>query len=264
MFCWASPVGECCGEQSAEHYFSRGLFKGKTALVGGFRWLHGETKEIGIGSLTVKNLCRRHNSALSELDAVAVRLFNDLAEIVRVQDVRKTFKKRQFINVKKYTTDGAVLERWFAKFLIGIFSVTGRPDDRWHLSSTGRDEPPPAVVKAVFGSLPFQKPMGLYAAMAIGENVTHIDGVGISPFFHASSGGLIGAIIDFKGFRFVIWLGDHALEDFILETDEGVRFGGGNAAFIYRMEQFNFAIGKIRSQVLQFTWDTTIRNPCES
>lgn len=95
--------------------------------------------------------------------------------------------------------------------------------------------------------------------MTIGENITHVDGVGISPFFHASSGGLVGAIIDFKGFRFVIWLGDHALEDFILETDEGVRFGGGNAAFIYHMEQFNFAIGKIRSQVLQFTWDTTIR-----
>ena len=118
--CWASVLGGCSEEQSAEHYFTRGLCRGRTVLVGGFDWLGGERKEIGIDSFTIKNLCRRHNADLSHVDTGAIRLFQTIEELIRVQQVRLRFKRKRFSNFVKRQADGRVFERWAKREIRGI------------------------------------------------------------------------------------------------------------------------------------------------
>ena len=85
-------------------------------LVEGFDWLKGETKEIGIDSLTVKNLCRRHNTELSYVDQGAIRIFETLEEVIRVQNVRTQLRRKDLSHFVKNRVDGLTFERWAAKF----------------------------------------------------------------------------------------------------------------------------------------------------
>jgi hypothetical protein len=255
MNCWAASISACNGGQSAEHYFSRGLFKGKNITVSGFEWLDGKPKEIGVASLTVKNLCRFHNTELAGLDASAITLFKDLEELVRVQEVRKKFAKRKYSRIVTYKVDGLLFERWAAKFLIGIFAVVGREGDTWHFSRTGPELPPEELVKAAFDVSTLKKPFGLYAVQAPSEEVTTFDGVGISPLLDRESRRLLGALIYFQGFRFMIWVSNGDPEEYLLEEDNGMLFGRGHAAFLYHPKGFQFKIGGKWSQTLKFIWE---------
>ena len=76
--CWANSLGDCDGKISREHTVSESLFKGTYVDVKGFSWCKSEEKRIGLGSLTKKILCEKHNSALSPLDAAASHAFDVL------------------------------------------------------------------------------------------------------------------------------------------------------------------------------------------
>lgn len=69
--CFASILGNCKGDITKEHYVSRNLLTqlGQDITVSGFRWLNqGESRVVGISSLTAKILCKRHNAELSKID----------------------------------------------------------------------------------------------------------------------------------------------------------------------------------------------------
>lgn len=254
--CWASVLGGCSKEQSAEHYFTRGLFRERTVIVSGFDWLRGERKEIGIDSLTVKNLCRRHNSELSRVDLGAIRLFKTVEEVIRVQNVRARFKRKQFSNFVKRQVDGVMFERWAAKFLIGLVEAAEK-EQRWHMTGAPQEQPPETVVKAVFGETPFGNPLGMYAALMVGEQAEYVDGIGAVPYFHPETHGIAGAAIYFQGIRFMIWLTTEDPHDYAVDGDDGSdrTFGAGGEPFMYHPRQLNFKIDNALSQGIELLWD---------
>ena len=91
--CWAACLGDCDNVQSQEHYFTRGLFTSNSiTLSGGFKWLRGETKTIGLSRFTSGILCGVHNPRLSALDSEAIKAFNTLERISKLEDIRSALK----------------------------------------------------------------------------------------------------------------------------------------------------------------------------
>jgi hypothetical protein len=115
--------------------------------------------------------------------------------------------------------------------------------------------PPQAVVDGVFGRIPFKHPMGLYSAFDVGDQHYFDDGVSIEPLFNPSDKGLLGANLDFKGFRFVIWLSTSDTKSFDIPGSEGRLFGPNGSELMYRAKEDRFRIGKKLSQVLIFNWE---------
>jgi hypothetical protein len=89
--------------------------------ISGFPWLDGEDRaDFHYASLAAKVLCDRHNSVLSPLDGEAGRLFETLGEIDRKlgDDAAPASSREYFLN-------GADLERWLLKALLGMTHADG-------------------------------------------------------------------------------------------------------------------------------------------
>jgi hypothetical protein len=113
--CFLKGHGACRGRISAEHYFSEAVLReigdGKSLNMGGLKWQpKGTFQSIGIGSLTSRVLCEKHNAGLSPLDQVAanlVRTFNAIDK--RPSDLPPLI-----------SFSGPDIERWFLKVLCGL------------------------------------------------------------------------------------------------------------------------------------------------
>jgi len=248
--CWAKALGGCGDTQSREHYISRGLWQGNSITVKG---LWQEEKTVGIDSLTAKNLCKTHNEILSPLDAAAKTIFQIIGELYRLQEVRQKLKPQKFWNVKRYRVSGSLFERWAAKFVVGSFYVLGK-DKQWQLTQNGPLEPPLQICQAIFGRKHFEKPMGLYLAYDVGDRHYYDDAVRLATLFNPDDHGLVGANLDFKGFRFVMWLGGDELNTFNIPTDAGRIFGPAGSKLMYHPGDARFSMNKVLSQVLTFEW----------
>ena len=247
--CWAKRLGGC-GIQSREHYISQGLWAGDTVTV---RGLWDEEKTVGVRALTAKNLCKTHNEGLSQTDSAAKHVFTTIEELYRLHNVRLKLKPQKLWTVKRYQVSGSLFERWAAKFLVGFFYVVGK-DQKWHDSRSGPLDPPLNLVNGIFGKTVFTKPMGLYLAVDKGDQLDLDGGVGIEPLFHPDTHGLLGANLDFKGLRFVIWLSVTDPHTFDVPGSEGRLFGPNGSELMYHLEHGRFAINKALSQVLTFEW----------
>ena len=76
--CYLRDVCDCSEQISREHYISRSVLDqlGEIIRVSGAPWLRpDETLSTTIENLTAKILCKRHNEALSPLDAEAGHFF---------------------------------------------------------------------------------------------------------------------------------------------------------------------------------------------
>jgi len=248
--CWAKTLGECSDIQSREHYLSKGLWEGDTITVKG---LWKEERTVGLSSLTAKNLCKTHNELLSPLDSEAKKIFNTISELYRLHAVRLKLKRRKFWTVQRYLVNGIFFERWAVKFIVGFFYVFGK-NRHWHLTQTGPLEPPSEIVDAIFGHKPFKKPMGLYLAYDIGDRHYPDEGVNLAPLFHPDSSGLVGANLEFRGLRFLLWLGGDDLSTLNVPISEGRIFGPNGSELMYHPKDGRFTISKILSQVLTFDW----------
>jgi hypothetical protein len=79
--CYLEWSKDCDQTISAEHFISATVLSqlgDKKVRLNGMPWLRGATKNLPISSLTGNILCRRHNAALSPLDAMAGRFFSAL------------------------------------------------------------------------------------------------------------------------------------------------------------------------------------------
>jgi hypothetical protein len=82
-------AGDCEGGISREHYVSQSVFPNQSIFVRGLDWCLDEAKEIRIETLTGKILCKRHNTALSELDSTAGLAFNSIQDHVATTNQRQ-------------------------------------------------------------------------------------------------------------------------------------------------------------------------------
>jgi hypothetical protein len=116
--CYLSATGDCSKKISREHYISRTILQEfPRILVSGLRWQKlGEVLEPGIDAMTVKILCSRHNSALSPLDALALRAFRAFIDAPYYVAFRRNPGK-----AAHYLVSGDALELWMIKLMCGIY-----------------------------------------------------------------------------------------------------------------------------------------------
>src|SRR5688572_31620559 len=74
--CWATHLGDCSRKITREHLVSKSLFLNEAIEVYGFPWLNGKKRVIGLSSLVSKNLCKKHNNDLSDVDTAGVQAFD--------------------------------------------------------------------------------------------------------------------------------------------------------------------------------------------
>ena len=247
--CWASVIGGCSSEQSGEHYISQSLFS-DSVKISGYKWLGGETKTIG-STPKAKILWRKHNSALSVLNAHAGEAFSELRELQRMYSVRLTLGRQRHWSIRGHQIDGLKFERWVAKAVIGLFCVVGK-EDRWHRTGTPPIEPPSDIVEAVFGLRAFEKPMGLWFAQGIGKPTQYVDGVSVTPMVDPETNGLSAALLEFSGISFLVWFDTEKLASFT--THDGAYFGPGGEEPLYHPKRMDFRISGSRSHYLKFIW----------
>jgi hypothetical protein len=117
--CYLGETADCSFDLSAEHYMSRSVLEaiGPRVAINGAPWLSaGETREVAISSLTAKILCRRHNSALSPLDAMAGEFCRQLRAIYADCERKSISRKREVTLIS-----GEALELWMLKAACGFF-----------------------------------------------------------------------------------------------------------------------------------------------
>ena len=198
-------------------------------------FLGDEPKKIGLASLVAKILCKKHNSALSELDTAAKNAFDVFRECVRLNHVRQRLKRQPVWNIKHLTIDGPRLERWFLKTLVNL-SFGGR----WiigvgtHREGTVSRE----LVEIAFGHRFFENGAGMYISGRVGEQVDSMDRVGMTPM--TSSKNLCAGRFNFRGFTFFLNL-----------TPQ--KFGmDGQAQLLYRDVKHNWLVHNRRSHTISF------------
>lgn len=247
MVCWADCLGNCERKQSREHVVSESLWQSNTVVVQGFSWCADAPKEVGIASLTYKILCRKHNSALSPVDASAGQTFDILREVARLKSVRESMTPIRW-NVKRYILDGIMLERWFLKTLINIAfdgkypigsesAVAGRPSER--------------LVRIAYGLESFKERAGLYTMSRVGMEVAMEDRVSFSPIMARTGSGdfVLAGIFLFRGFQFLLYLEPEGPQDLT-----GIYFKGEHLRGIGLMFQTltaNIKIGKHLSHAVR-------------
>src|SRR5258708_6136768 len=173
--CWAKSLGGCDKKITGEHLVSKCLFDDDAINVQGFPWCLETPKTVGLSSLVGNILCKSHNSALSGLDSTALETFNAFRESVRLSDARRTINA-EYLTVKRFVIDGALLERWFLKTLINL-SVGGK----WVIGNGDVGMPSNDLVEIAFGMRQFEHGAGLYILGRSGEQVDSMDRVALTP-----------------------------------------------------------------------------------
>lgn len=253
--CWASILGNCSEDMSREHLISKSLFKDTVVTVEGLAWCVNEPKEIGLGSLTSKVLCVKHNNALSVVDAAAAHAFDVFREMRRLGNVRRKLKPKRW-RVVRPEIEGHLLERWFLKTMItltysGSYS-SGLPNQ--HIG-----EPTKESVEIAFGHQKFQGKAGLYLAGSEGQSLYSSDNVGFAPLLQHEKH-VKGGLFWFRGFRFFLSL----FREPPPETLRGVGAlseDWANSRLIYHAEAINHKVGKHLSTVVAFNWPEKKRGP---
>lgn len=155
--CYARSLADCGGERSREHYISQSLLNYlnlKNELrVRGLPWLKAEAQGIPPSAFAARILCKRHNSALSGLDAIAVRLFKAFDE------EGAAGSGQQLI----YLFSGHDLERWLLKILCGITCSKSLS-----LEVDADTSIPEYWLRILFGEAEFPDQQGLYVCKSRG------------------------------------------------------------------------------------------------
>jgi len=112
---------DCDQQVSREHFLSASVLSqlyGNEVMLQGVPWLASdEKKAFAINSLTANILCRRHNEALSPLDAMAGRFFSAVKCMHDDIFDKKTLSKRR----RWFLFSGEELEYWLLKTAIGFY-----------------------------------------------------------------------------------------------------------------------------------------------
>jgi len=189
---------------SGEHYISKSLLAeiGATVSVGGLRWLGPDTrKDVGISSLTANILCKRHNEALSSLDAHAGMFMRVLKYI----DNDLATNSTDIPHENNYLLSGEILECWMLKVLLGVhfsknaFGPEGATIDNFGLNME-------RVSKALYEQS-WHERCGLYIALPPGETTTSLS-FEVMVLAGLSKNAVYGARIRIYGMEFYILLDD--------------------------------------------------------
>ena len=202
---------------------------------------------LPVATLESKILCEHHNNQLSEVDAEATRIFKFIGESLSdFQNLEKNPGKRTRLLPREYRADGYLFERWCAKTLIDHVCVE-KSKTVWHGTTDPMLNPPIEILEAVYGQKEFDYPMGLYLAQENTKAPQYAlrEKLNVDPRFHPDDGGLMGAFLEFRDFRFLIWLSHDPFETFITETRTGIAFGDSGNAVHYHPDELKIAFNYV-------------------
>lgn len=227
--CYASPLSDCNSKCSREHYFSESLLhylnRNNELRVGGLPWVKGEAQAMPPSALTSRVLCDRHNSALSPLDAIAVRLFKSLDEEGAAGSGQQLL----------YLFSGHDLERWLLKILCGI---------TYSRNLLLELESGPAIPKSwldiLFGSADFLNEQGLYVCKTLGHRFEGPHGLQLRAI--AAKGQLTGIGLWVCGYELVL-----SMSGFPSRYFDG-------REFVYRPLEL-YTTGRDFEKSIIFSWD---------
>ena len=249
--CWAHALDECSQKISREHLFSASLFPSTNSVtVSGFPWCKGETKTVGLASVTSKILCSKHNSLLSPLDSAAgaaFKAFNDSAVLAN----KRLSEKPSKFKVRHFRINGVLLERWLLKTLVNLCSESS-------LLVGSRAEKPgipdESLVRICFGLEQFAGKSGLYLAARVGDNVSSGSEIGFAPLIFDGTH-VAGGFFHFRGFLIFLSL----LEELLPPNFEWVSSFGDTSEWAGTRPTWHFQkivvkINQVRSSVVHFDW----------
>ena len=176
--CYASQLADCSEKLSHEHSISHGILKllshDGSVTIDGFNWQEEKNKqELPTSRLASKVLCKRHNEALSPLDATAVRFFTKLDNVIRQTERRS----------QVFLFDGTDLEHWMLKTLCGtVFS--GNADIK--RAQVTNWKPDLLWLNILFDAKPFPDRWGLYYSAESADTVE--GGIKLSALANSTDG----------------------------------------------------------------------------
>jgi hypothetical protein len=166
---------------------------GQGIRVSGMPWLAaGETFDTSAASLTAKILCKRHNEALSPLDAEAAIFFSVLRKAL-IDLGRKTLSKKAIFHL----VGGDALELWMLKVACGLFFAIGAKDNRRIAETHTIDL---TKIRRAFFDLNWETRGGLYFKGNVGTRVTVQDQIEMSPLLLDSEARFCGSTVSLHGF----------------------------------------------------------------
>ena len=254
--CWAAGIGGCSTKQTAEHYVTRGLWSASEITISGFEWQGGEARNLPVATLETKILCQTHNEGLSAIDAETIRIFKFIGEAVTTyQNWQEKPPVKKPLFPTRYHADGKLFERWCAKTLIDFVCVE-KSETIWHDTGAPVMQPPVDVVRTIFGMTSFLQPMGLYLAQESTDKSQPVlrEALTVDPRFHPDSGGLMGAFIGFRDYRFLIWLSREPFELFTTETRTGAVFGDSGNPVLYHPDMLKVQINYVVRHKVILNW----------
>lgn len=164
----------------------------KNITVSGFPFLNGERRTMSIDDITVKSLCRAHNSQLSPVDQAAIDTFNALREMHRLVAVRQhPVRRSQKWTWLKYRVDGVALERWAFKTTCSAAVIMPGEVGDW--------SPPVCLVRYAFG---LEKPppnVGLALVGDVDDKIEARDEQGITFIRNEATQAVGGSVLGFRG-----------------------------------------------------------------
>jgi hypothetical protein len=120
--CWAKDISSCSEELSKEHAISKAISDAIDPSIRAITFTPGGCFEvrqtIGVNSLTLPILCRRHNGDLSPTDAEAARFFSGLSRLTS-----KPLSETGLLTTSGQavlSVDGPLMERWAAKTFLNL------------------------------------------------------------------------------------------------------------------------------------------------
>jgi len=196
--CYMAATANCGGGLSREHYISRGLIDGPELRVRGLPWQCEEVAYYSPDNLVARILCRRHNAAMSPLDAHAIRFFLALEAGLKHAQRRSPSRKSRF-----FMTSGDGLELWAMKTLASLYASRidfTTPDHRF------RDFEPP--MDRIVTELSAQNPRSIMTLSVPLTQDAHEERVGrravsIGPIVHEESRRLSGLLVRMHGIALV-------------------------------------------------------------
>jgi len=246
--CWAACLGNCSGKISREHIVTKAISLDDEVTVSGMPWCV-EPKKVGLASLTVKGLCVRHNSALSEVDQEAVHFVEALRESWRLLQVRVARKDHRW-RIVKFPIDGYLMERWFLKTLINVTYGRGVP-----IGTDSKDSglPSQSLVEVAFGRKKFEPQAGLYGVYDDFAHRPKSDGLDILTF-NTPRHRVQGAVFCFLGFRLLLFLDTTGPTLPLMEITTPSGETAETIEPAYHPRSVTYSVGKGVSHAVEFKW----------
>jgi len=198
--CYAAPLSDCARRIDREHPISKSILQvlNRTGelKIEGVRWLDkGEERRLSPDALASKMLCNRHNSALSTIDAQALRLFNAMVQLNEELGEGSAQRQRERV----WLFNGHDIERWMLKVLCGLIAARMFP-----LGPNGEVTALPSLdwLEVLWGQLPVPDQCGLYCFGDVGTVHKLSPEVNFRGMFPASRSECVGLEMRFFGFGF--------------------------------------------------------------